>query len=38
MIEIPKRVKRDLRFVFVERMDEVLPEALLPEGTLPRPS
>jgi ATP-dependent Lon protease len=38
MIEIPKRVKRDLRFVFVERMDEVLPEALLPEGNAPQPS
>lgn len=32
MVEIPKRVKRDLRFVFVDRMDEVLPVALLPEA------
>jgi ATP-dependent Lon protease len=31
MIEIPKKVKRDLKFVFVDRMDEVLPVALLPE-------
>jgi ATP-dependent Lon protease len=30
-MEIPKRVKRDLKFVFVDRMDEVLPVALLPE-------
>jgi ATP-dependent Lon protease len=32
MGEIPKRVKRDLKFVFVDRMEEVLPVALLPEG------
>jgi ATP-dependent Lon protease len=38
MVEIPKRVKRDLTFVFVERMDEVLPVALLPEVTSSRPS
>ncbi|HSR31392.1 MAG TPA: endopeptidase La [Anaerolineae bacterium] len=31
MVEIPKRVKRDLKFIFVERMDQVLPVALLPE-------
>jgi len=31
MIEIPKKIKRDLKFVFVDRMDEVLPVALLPE-------
>jgi ATP-dependent Lon protease len=31
MVEIPRRVKRDLKFVFVDRMDEVLPVALLPE-------
>jgi len=36
MVEIPKRVKRDLKFIFVDRMDEVLPVALLPEvGTDP---
>ena len=32
MVEIPRRVKRDLKFVFVDRMDEVLPVALLPEA------
>ena len=31
MVEIPRQVKRDLKFVFVSRMDEVLPIALLPE-------
>jgi ATP-dependent Lon protease len=29
MVEIPARVKRDLNFVFVDRMDQVLPVALL---------
>jgi ATP-dependent Lon protease len=38
MIEIPKRVKRDLRFVFVDRMEEVLPVALLPETPPSRPN
>jgi ATP-dependent Lon protease len=37
MVEIPKRVKRDLKFIFVERMDQVLPVALLPEAG-PEPS
>jgi ATP-dependent Lon protease len=32
MVEIPTRVKRDLKFIFVDRMDEVLPVALLPEA------
>jgi ATP-dependent Lon protease len=32
MVEIPKRVKRDLKFIFVDRMEEVLPVALLPEA------
>jgi ATP-dependent Lon protease len=36
MVEIPKRVKRDLKFVFVDRMEEVLPVALLPEGQAER--
>jgi ATP-dependent Lon protease len=31
MMEIPRQVKRDLNFIFVSRMDEVLPVALLPE-------
>ncbi|MBL7184638.1 MAG: hypothetical protein ISS50_09350, partial [Anaerolineae bacterium] len=30
MIEIPNKVKRDLEFIFVERMGEVLEVALLP--------
>jgi ATP-dependent Lon protease len=38
LVEIPKRVRRDLKFVFVERMDEVLPVALLPEGLSVKPS
>ncbi|MBI2845551.1 MAG: AAA family ATPase, partial [Chloroflexi bacterium] len=28
LIEIPNKVKRDMRFIFVERMDQVLPVAL----------
>jgi ATP-dependent Lon protease len=28
MVEIPRKVKRDLNFVFVEKMEEVLPVAL----------
>jgi ATP-dependent Lon protease len=32
MVEIPRRVRRDLKFVFVDRMEEVLPVALLPEA------
>jgi ATP-dependent Lon protease len=28
--DIPRRVRKDLEFVFVERMDEVLPVALMP--------
>jgi len=38
MVELPKRVRRDLKFVFVERMDQVLPVALLPEGSLSQPN
>jgi ATP-dependent Lon protease len=38
MVEIPMRVKRDLKFVFVDRMEEVLPVALLPEAGPPRPN
>jgi hypothetical protein len=38
MVEIPKRVKRDLSFVFVDRMEEVLPVALLPDGISVRPN
>jgi len=38
MVEIPKRVKHDLKFIFVERMDEVLPVALLPETGASQPN
>jgi ATP-dependent Lon protease len=31
MVEIPKKVQRDLNFVFVDRMDDVLPVALAAE-------
>ncbi|MCL7453714.1 MAG: endopeptidase La [Anaerolineae bacterium] len=31
LVEIPRQVRRDLKFVFVSRMDEVLPVALLDE-------
>ena len=31
MVEVPKKVQRDLTFVFVDRMDEVLPVALAAE-------
>lgn len=34
--EIPSRVRRDLKLVFVDRMEEVLPVALLPEATAAR--
>jgi len=33
MVEIPKKVRRDLNFVFVERMEEVLPIALSQKPT-----
>jgi ATP-dependent Lon protease len=36
LVELPKRVRRDLKLVFVERMEEVLPVALLPEVASPR--
>jgi len=38
MVEIPAKVKRDLEFVFVERMEEVLAVALLPESKSPAKS
>ena len=38
LVEIPKRVKRDLTFVFVDRMDEVLPVALLPDVSPAQPN
>jgi len=30
LVELPKKAKRDLKFIFVEHMDEVLAESLLP--------
>lgn len=38
MVEIPKKIQRDLKFVFVERMDDVLPLALGPAPEKPRRS
>jgi ATP-dependent Lon protease len=38
VIEIPKRVRRDLQLIFVDRMEEVLPVALLPDATSSRPN
>lgn len=41
MVEIPQRVRRDLKFVFVNRMDEVLPVALIQDmlkSVTPTPS
>jgi ATP-dependent Lon protease len=32
LVEIPTQIKRDLKFIFVSRMDEVLPVALLDES------
>ena len=34
--EIPRKVRRDLKFIFVDRMDEVLPVALMPPPPSPR--
>jgi ATP-dependent Lon protease len=36
MMEIPKKIQRDLKFVFVDRMDDVLPVALVPDPVKPR--
>jgi ATP-dependent Lon protease len=38
VIEIPKRVRRDLQLIFVDRMEEVLPVALLPDAAPSRPN
>ncbi|GAB4533612.1 MAG: endopeptidase La [Anaerolineae bacterium] len=38
MVEIPKKVQRDLKFVFVDRMEDVLSVALAPEPTQSRRS
>ncbi len=34
LTDIPRKVQRELKFVFVERMDEVVPLALLPGAAL----
>jgi ATP-dependent Lon protease len=36
MVEIPKKIQRDLEFIFVDRMDDVLPVALAPDPIEPR--
>ena len=42
LVEIPAKIRKQLRFIFVERMEEVLPVALaqkpIKPGTSPRPS
>ncbi len=38
LIDVPKKVQREMRFVFVERMDQVLPIALTQKHSAPRPS
>jgi ATP-dependent Lon protease len=38
MVEIPKKIQRDLKFVFVDRMDDVLPVTLLAQPAKPRRS
>ena len=37
LTEVPSRVRRDLRLVFVDRMEEVLPLALLSEPAVAQP-
>ena len=36
MVEIPKKIQRDMKFVFVDRMSDVLPVALSPNPAKPR--
>jgi ATP-dependent Lon protease len=36
MVEIPKKIQRDLKFIFVDRMNDVLPVALVSEPARPR--
>ncbi len=38
MVEIPKKILDDLRFILVEHMDDVVKEALTPVRKKPRPS
>jgi len=35
MVDIPKKIQRDLKFIFVDRMDDVLPVALASEPAKP---
>jgi len=37
LTEVPARVRRDVKLVFVDRMEEVLPVALLPESAAAQP-
>jgi ATP-dependent Lon protease len=36
MVEIPKKIQRDLKFIFAQHMDDVLPMALLPKPDKPQ--
>jgi ATP-dependent Lon protease len=36
MVEIPKKIQRDLKFIFAQHMDDVLPMALLPQPVKPQ--
>ncbi len=38
MVEIPKKIQRDMKFIFVDRMDEVLSLALAAKSVKPRRS
>jgi ATP-dependent Lon protease len=38
LVEIPKKIQRDMKFIFVDRMDEVLPLALAAKPAKPRRS
>ncbi len=35
LVEIPKKIQRDMKFIFVDRMDEVLPLALAAKPAKP---
>ncbi len=37
LVDVPKKVQREMEFVFVERMDQVLPVALMQKRSLRRP-
>jgi ATP-dependent Lon protease len=38
LVDLPRRVQRDLNLVLVENMDQVLPVALLQQSAEPKPS